>query len=384
MTTHRRDFIRMLGGGTILAAAAAGCAPSDLPDPAAAWKSPGRGQTDDRLYALSHGILAPNPHNRQPWLVRLDGQNGVTLFVDRDRLLPVTDPFDRQIVIGCGAFVELTVLAARARGRDVRVEPFPDGGGDARLDDRPVARLTFTSGGAPDPLFDWIGSRRSNKEAYDPALALERTHVDALIRTGTSAGGRAGVVADGRLTRLRDLIAGAYEREIETPAAFEESIQLMRIGRAEIARHRDGIDVGGPMVELMAAVGLMSREELRKPGSMAHEQGKSMYRTLAASTPGFVWLTTPGNDRAHQLAAGRAWARINLTAQSLGVAVHPVSQGLQEYAEVAEFRRAVDALIGVRPGERLQMLARAGYGKTVPPAPRRGLEAHLTHDASPA
>ncbi|MFC0632482.1 Acg family FMN-binding oxidoreductase [Brevundimonas balnearis] len=376
----RRDFIRIMGGGVLAAPllAQAACAPSaGLPDPVAAWNQPGAGQDDDRLFALAHGILAPNPHNRQPWLIELQGADQAVLHVDRERLLPVTDPFDRQIVIGCGAFVELTCLAATLRGRSVTVEPFPDGGGVPRLDDRPVARFTFGKGGATDPLAARILTRRSNKAAYDPARPLDTAAARRMLAEGAAPGFRSGVVADGRLSALRDLVSGAYVTEIVTPAAFEESIELMRIGREEIARHRDGIDIGGPMVEAMAAVGLMSRDQIRKPGTMAHEQGKSMYRGLADSSPAFVWLISEGNDRATQLNAGRAWARMNLAADAGGVAVHPVSQGLQEYAEVAEFKRRVDALVGVRPGERLQMLARAGYGKVVPPAPRRGLEEHL-------
>lgn len=376
----RRDFIRILGGGILSAPllAQAACAPSaGLPDPVAAWNQPGAGQDDDRLFALAHGILAPNPHNRQPWLIELQGADQAVLHVDRERLLPVTDPFDRQIVIGCGAFVELTCLAATLRGRSVTVEPFPDGGGGQRLDDRPVARFTFGPGGATDPLAARILTRRSNKEAYDPARPVETAAARGMLAEGAASGFRSGIVADGRLSALRDLVSGAYVTEVETPAAFEESIELMRIGREEIARHRDGIDIGGPMVEAMAAVGLMSRDQIRKPGTMAHEQGKSMYRGLADSSPAFVWLISQGNDRATQLNAGRAWARMNLAADAAGVAVHPVSQGLQEYAEVAEFKRRVDTLIEVRPGERLQMLARAGYGKVVPPAPRRGLQEHL-------
>lgn len=376
----RRDFIRILGGGILSAPllTQAACAPSaGLPDPVAAWNQPGAGQDDDRLFALAHGILAPNPHNRQPWLIELQGADQAVLHVDRERLLPVTDPFDRQIVIGCGAFVELTCLAATLRGRSVTVEPFPDGGGGQRLDDRPVARFTFGPGGATDPLAARILTRRSNKEAYDPARPVETAAARGMLAEGAASGFRSGIVADGRLSALRDLVSGAYVTEVETPAAFEESIELMRIGREEIARHRDGIDIGGPMVEAMAAVGLMSRDQIRKPGTMAHEQGKSMYRGLADSSPAFVWLISQGNDRATQLNAGRAWARMNLAADAAGVAVHPVSQGLQEYAEVAEFKRRVDTLIEVRPGERLQMLARAGYGKVVPPAPRRGLQEHL-------
>ncbi len=55
----RRDFIRLVGGGVVLAAGAstASCAPPGA-DPRAAWDNPGEGETDIRRKALSFAILA--------------------------------------------------------------------------------------------------------------------------------------------------------------------------------------------------------------------------------------------------------------------------------------------------------------------------------------
>ena len=76
----------------------------------------GSGETDPRRRALAHAILAPNAHNMQPWLVDLSEADVITLYIDRTRLLPETDPFSRQIVISHGTFLELLVLAAAAEG----------------------------------------------------------------------------------------------------------------------------------------------------------------------------------------------------------------------------------------------------------------------------
>ena len=58
----RRDFIRLIGGGTVMAAGLSGC--GTAPDASVAWVSPGSSERDVRRYALAHAILAPNPHNR--------------------------------------------------------------------------------------------------------------------------------------------------------------------------------------------------------------------------------------------------------------------------------------------------------------------------------
>lgn len=110
---------------------------------------------DVRLDAFRYAILAPNPHNRQPWLIQLVGSDEAVITCDLDRRLPVTDPYDRQITIGFGTFVELARIAAAERGVVVEIDPFPEGEDPATLDKRPVARLRFIPVSAParDPLF---------------------------------------------------------------------------------------------------------------------------------------------------------------------------------------------------------------------------------------
>ena len=145
--TTRRNFIKVLGGGTILAAgAAAGLTafPIGLPDAAAAWHNPGAGESDIRRKALSYAILAPNPHNMQPWLVDLSTPDMAILSLDTSRLLPATDPYGRQIVIGCGAFLELLTLAANAFGANLSITLWPDGEPAQYLDDRPFAAVALS------------------------------------------------------------------------------------------------------------------------------------------------------------------------------------------------------------------------------------------------
>ena len=43
------------------------------------WRAAATGFGDARLDALAYAILAPNPHNMQPWQVRLDGEDALTL-----------------------------------------------------------------------------------------------------------------------------------------------------------------------------------------------------------------------------------------------------------------------------------------------------------------
>ena len=73
----------------------------------APWSEAGESLGDPRLDALAYAILAPNPHNRQPWWFELVDDDKIDVYVDLDRLLPETDPFNRQITIGFGCMLEL-------------------------------------------------------------------------------------------------------------------------------------------------------------------------------------------------------------------------------------------------------------------------------------
>jgi hypothetical protein len=310
--------------------------------------------------------------------VQLEGDDALTLYVDLERRLPATDPFDRQITIGCGALLELLRLAAAEEGYDAQITAFPEGMPEvsSRLDARPVARVTFVSGAAsPDPLFAHVLARHTNREVYE-ARDVEPAKLAALVSAGTAYGLQAVSCGnDQTAERLRDITWRGHEMESLTDYTMQESIDLMRIGPAEVARHRDGISLEGPFIGLGKLVGAVSREALADPKSDAFKQGLDMYRPLAASARAFVWLVNDGAIRDGQIAAGRAYMRLTLEAAAEGLAIHPWSQTLQEYPEMAALYREVHDLIGA--GGRVQMLARAGYAKPVVPAPRRGLDAHL-------
>ena len=376
--TTRRGILKLVGGGVVLAAlggTAFYLANGPSEEARAAWREAGT-PAEYRRRFLSYALLAPNPHNRQPWLVRLDGEDGLTLFCDLDRRLPETDPFDRQIVLGCGAFLELLSIAAAHEGYAAEITPFPEGDPAPRLDTRAIARVRFVAGAAQaDPVFAAIGIRRTNRNTYS-----ERDVAADLLAQLAGAGSVYGLTAHTTaeidlVTRLRDITWRGHETESLTYRTKKESVDLMRIGKAEVEQWRDGLVLEGPMMELARMTGVVSHEALLDTKSDAFKMGLDMYRPRAASARAYAWLINDHAGRTSELNAGRAYARLALKAAELGLAIHPWSQALQEFPEMRPLYDEVHALIG--DGKRVQMLVRAGYADAVIPAPRRGLAAHI-------
>lgn len=380
---NRRNFIRIAGSTGVIVAAGAGIGTFIITrTPHAAlqsWKTAGSQYTDPMRRALSYAILAPNPHNRQPWVVSLKSDTEAVLTCDLERLLPATDPFSRQIVIGLGCFLELFALAATHDRHHAQITLFPEGEPDERLNMRPIAHLKLIEDSqiVEDPLFAHTLNRHTNRNAYDTARSITQ---DALREIAVAAGTDtiAGSVGHGpQLQKLRTLTRDALRDEILDPHAFQESVDLMRIGRAEIETNPDGIYLGGAFLETLNLVGVLTREELTNPDSSAFQVGLDMVDEQALTAMGFVWINTLGNSRRQQIAAGRSYLRVALRVTSLGLAMQPMSQALQEYTAMQSHYEQIHAMLTQGGDERIQMLARLGYAEAVQPSPRWALSTRI-------
>jgi hypothetical protein len=383
---QRRSFLRIAGGGTIAAATAStltlvGCNSGMPAEAIEAWKGPGPAdEVDLRRWLLSYAILAPHSHNLQSWIVDLGTPNQIVLSCDLNRLLPQTDPLSRQIMMSHGTFLELLDLAARERGLRADIELFPQGAfGPTKLDTRAVARIRLTPDASvqKDPLFGQILQRHTNRNGYDLGRGVPEPAWQAMAQAVSPNPLHFGFASNPQgdaLASHRRIALQAWRIELTTPRTIMESFDVLRVGAAEVIAHRDGLSLLDPMAVTLNRLGLFDRTKAPKPEDYATTSQIADFSTKLGSTPGFLWMTTADNQRATQVNAGRAYARVQLAATAHGLAMHPLSQALQEYAEQEVPYREIHALTGAsRPGQTVQMWARVGYASPVEPAPRRRL-----------
>jgi len=379
----RRQFLMMTGGGIVLAASGSAAflatrTPTSALQP---WQDAGSIYDEPRRRALSYAILAPNPHNRQPWLVELEGEDTVVLHVDTDRVLPHTDPFNRQITIGLGCFLELMAMAAADGGYRVTTELFPKGENANQLDDRPVARIRFIPDASiqSDPLFAHVLDRRSLKEPYDLGRPVPEEALASLKGVGRHGNTIEASGDPEHVATLRELTHRALEIEIMTSHTYKESVDLFRIGKAEIEANPDGIDFGGPLFDTLALFGQFTRATALDTSSVVYKQGIDAVMANVDSAMAHVWLVSADNNRADQIAAGRDWLRINLAATAAGIGLQPLSQALQEFPEMSTCHAEAHQRLA-RDGGTVQMLARLGYAAPVAPSPRWPLAAKIVSE----
>jgi nitroreductase len=310
-------------------------------------------------FAVSYAILAPSSHNTQPWRFVVLGDE-LLVCADRSRSLAVIDPFDRELVISCGAALfNLRVAFAHYRV-PIEVTTFPQS-----TDPDILARIAFPRSGPipPDlpPLFAAMPLRVTNRLAFAPQAPP----------AGLLAGLRAAASAEGV-----DLTLAQSEEQRAKVAALVAEADRHQFGnphfRRELAswihplRSNDGMPAFsqgvGPLADFATPIAAMVLRTFDVGKGVA-----ATHQALAAGSPLLAILSTNVDDNEAWLATGQALERMLLTAAQAGFGASYLNQPI----EVAELRRQLthDMATSHYP----QLILRFGQGPAVPHSPRRPL-----------
>lgn len=379
---NRRSLIKIMAAGSgivLIPSVFGGC---DAPPFTAldGWRGPTDTERDIRIFFISYALLAPNPHNKQPWIIDLKDADSFDLYVDSSRLLPETDPPYRQIHISHGTFVENLSLAAKHYGYRADINYFPQGMYENNvLEKKPIAtiKLIKTDSFQHDSLFDHILKRQSNRRIFtsNPLSPAQLESIRAVLPFNSN-GYSLTITADPiQRKRLSEYATDAMKIEVADEDRIKESVAMFRFNDRELELHRDGfgapqMGATGPKKFLIEHL-LISRESfLAKDSSFANQSVKGT-RDLAESAAAFGWLATKNNTRLDQILIGRIYNRINLTCTSLGIAIHPMSTILQEYSENLELQKEFKKYLKVPDDHTVQMFFRLGIAEPTRHTARR-------------
>lgn len=369
---NRRQFLKnstqagaVLLGNSLLVAACGSNRPRDFRQRSTGVMQ-GRsmnGLSPDGYRILHYASLAPSGHNSQPWVVRIVNEHEWIIESDPDRWLTVVDPENRETMLSIGAFIENLVLAAGCHGFHAHISILAES-----PTDRAVAQVLLEKSPAvPYPL-SRLETRRTVKSHHQSTL-LKKSDVRVLAA-------QAGEVFyfPRNSPHAEILVEQAVENagiQMKSDRAQEEMAQWIRFGGAAEKKYRDGLTVEGMEISGMAAWYIrrfLSPQDALKPGF----RQKGIEKTAAQAREGAGWLviTSSGKTVRDLIDAGRRFQRMALTAREMNIAIHPMTQTLEE--KNGQAKMATHHHSSIIP----QFMLRVGYVSRYPDpvSPRRPVD----------
>jgi nitroreductase len=312
-------------------------------------------------FALQYAVLAPSSHNSQPWHFIVDGDS-VMLCADRTRALPIVDPFDRELIISCGAVLFNLRVALQQFGLGYSIRLFP-----VEADPDALAHVRVLPDGPRDAsivaLFDAITRRVTTRESFlDEAVPLDAQA--QLVQAATAEGVDAVSIGStlGR-ERLAELIAEADHIQFRDPRFRRELASWIHP-----RRHDDGMPAyaGGAsaLLDFATPLAALALRTFDLGGGLA-----AAHRQLVDRSPMFLCIGTGADDRDAWFAAGQALERVLLTGVTQGLTASYLNQPL----EVDSLRDSVGREAGMNAHP--QLLLRMGKGPHVAHSSRRAMSA---------
>ena len=360
MKINRRSFLKetlaagtMLAGAGSLISACSGISRSDLPDRIPAEQS--TTQLDEvRSAILYHASLAPSGHNTQPWYVKVKSPNEWIISADPNRRLPAVDPNNREVMLSIGAFFENLKIAAGTFGLQTEMEVIASDTIDPN-----ILKVSLKSASSIDYPLQRISRRMTVKHGF-LSDEIKKEDVKALSKpldgnlyyfpAGTE---HANCIREGAIENFR--------AQTQRDDAQRELVQWLRISNKDAERYRDGLTVEG--MEIRGFKGWFVRNFVQPEDFMKssfREQGVDQTATLTRQGGGWFVITSQGRTVADLIETGRRFERMALLAREHNIAIHPMTQILEE--ESGKKQIAANHHASTIP----QFLLRVGYLQRYP------------------
>ena len=308
----------------------------------------------DERAILHLASLAPSGHNTQPWLVKRTAPFHWIIGNDHTRWLPAVDPTQRETMLSIGAFLQNLEYAAAHHGYACQCTLLAE---NNQAEDVMTVILTKTPAATSFDV-SAITHRRTVRSGYR-AEALRPSDVRALTAGETGYHYFRRDTPEGRWLDAQTLAAN--HQQTYRDAAEEELSRWVRFSTGETRRHRDGLTPAS--MEIGGVAGWWVRHFYTPAAVMKDSFRATGLETVAkqvGQSAGWLVLTSPDRAPGTLLDTGRRVQRLWLRVRGLGIAIHPMTQILEENP----FAQQANGELGL--AEPIQFLLRCGYVDAYP------------------
>jgi hypothetical protein len=353
----RRKFLG-IAGSTILAAGGIGYLVSDKSNfvrsdlKIAPHDKMLQADEQDILYMAS---LAPSGHNTQPWFIKHIAPFHWIVCNDRSKWLPAVDPTQRETILSIGAFIQNMEYAGSYYGYCCEWKILAKVNQDEQIMEVVLSKLKDI------PRFD-ISKLKQRRTVRSNFLndSLKEDDLYSLT-TGEEAWFHYFARGTTGFTWLNEQTIAANEQQTYSDTAEKELGDWIRFSGKDAAQYGDGLTPAG--MEMTGLTAWIVRNFYNKSSVMAksfREQGLANLKTQVSQSAGWLLITSEDNTVASLLETGKRLQRLLLKIRDMGIAIHPMTQVLEE----APFSQNINKAMKI-PAP-IQFVLRCGYIEKYP------------------
>lgn len=325
---NREQFIS-IAGGTIIAAVTTAYLLSDKSNLSRANINPANDRTETlqphEKEILLLASLAPSGHNTQQWFVQYLEPYHWIIGNDRTKWLPAVDPTQRETILSIGSFIQNLEYAAGAFGcvcdwnllatsnQDDRVievkllkqtskNPFDT----AKIKNRRTVRSDFLSDVLKKEDIAYLVNSEPEFIHYLPNTTKESQFIDAQT------------IEANRLQADRD-------------PAQQELADWIRFSTKNAEKYRDGLTTAS--MEIEGIPGWILRNFYHKDNVMKKDFREvciDKIKKQVSESAGWILIASKDDSVATLLETGRRMQRLFLKVREKSIAIHPMTQILEE------------------------------------------------------
>jgi len=310
---------------------------------------------DDFFYIIYLASLAPSGHNTQPWTIRIINQNHWILGTEKSRWLPAVDPDNRESLLSLGAFLENLTIAAGLKGYDVETAIRTNQPLDSEIIDIKLYRKHKTTNFNVEEII--LRRTIRNNFLKDPLYAEDLRDIisddrDSFIYYPQDS-------KEGKYLKTGTILANQIQAYRDP--AQEELAKWIRWSKTDIRRYMNGLTPETMEIEGIARwyVERFYSDKSVMDNSFREATIQTVQRQVNAGS-GWLLFTSKDSSISELIATGRKLQRMWLKVRSKMIAIHPMTQMLEETPLLTKIAPDLNM------NKKVQFLLRVGYVREYP------------------
>jgi hypothetical protein len=309
----------------------------------------------DEKQILYLASLAPSGHNTQPWIVKYVEPYHWIICNDKTKWLPAVDSTQRETILSIGAFMQNLEYAANGFDYDCEFAILANNNQDENVVE---VKLRKANVGFKYDI-EKIKHRRTVRSNYLNEV-LKKEDLNYLLNDDTDFIHYI-VNSSKEHAWLNEQTIEANEIQAYRDAAQSELADWIRFSSMDAQKYKDGLTLASMEIEGLPA--WLLRNFYTKKNVMKksfREQSVDKVVKQVSQSAGWLLITSKDNATDTLLETGRRMQRLFLKVRDKNIALHPMTQILEE----TKTNTLINSSVGII--QPIQFILRTGYLKKYP------------------